>query len=140
MVVDEVYEAFDLSNEIAVYRDGNKQIFSDDSKEFKSILAAWNEMIEHSYQMPAFGVSLDGETRKAVLCGNWIEFGFREVFYCNEMPFEKLLVQVVDDFEGFNLIRYNSAYGYDGRCYYINLNHRNMRKFSQSLASICLFE
>ena len=33
-----------------------------------------------------------------------------------------VLINFQPDFYGFNIIRYNSNGGYDGRCYYLNLN------------------
>ena len=52
------------------------------------------------------------------------------------MPFEKLLVEVGKEFYGFNIIRYTSERGYDGRCFYIDLVNKNMSDFYNILMDI----
>ena len=86
--------------------------------------------------MPAYGVSLDKKTVKAMKNGLWVEFDFGKLTEYNGMPFEKLLVEVGKEFYGFNIIRYTSERGYDGRCFYIDLVNKNMSDFYNILMDI----
>ena len=52
------------------------------------------------------------------------------------MPFEKLLVQVGKEYYGFNLIRYTSERGYDGRCFYLDLVGKNMNDLYDLLTDL----
>ena len=129
VIMEEVYEVFDNTEEINVYNDGIKTTYANGEKQFKEILTSWNLLLNGSRQMPAFGVSLNRETTKAMKSGLWAEFVFNGTYECNGMPFEKLLVNVEKDNQGFNICRYNSNYGYDGRCFYIDLVNKNMADF-----------
>ena len=90
-------------------------------------------MLSGAHEMPAYGVSLDRETRKAVKSGVWAEFVFDKALSSNGMPFEKLLVNVQPEWSGFNIIRYTAAHGYDGRCFYYDLVNKDMRLFYDCL-------
>ena len=71
--------------------------------------------------------------------GLWVEFSFEKVLECNGMPFEKILVSVLKDSQGVNLIRYNTNCGYDGRCFYLDLIGKNMGNFYDLLLNLqCL--
>ena len=83
-------------------------------------------MLNGHYEMPAFGVSIDNETRKAMKTGVWLELIYNQSHEYNEMPFEKLLIEINPTFYGFNIIRFHDNM-YEGRCYYINLNNINMQ-------------
>lgn len=135
-MVMEIFEVFDEAEIINVYNDGIKTAYSSGEEEYKKILVSWNEMIDGAHDMPAYGVSLDNLTRKEMKSGLWVEFDFGKVLACNEMPFEKLLVKVEKDYYGFNLIRYNTNYGYDGRCFYLDLNGKNMGNFYDLLLNL----
>lgn len=114
---------------VNVYSDGRKTYYAADNKKFEEICVSWNNMLEGAHQMPAFGVSLNAETVKAIKSGVWVEFVFGKVYTSNEMPFEKLLVNAVPNHTGFNIIRYTSKSGYDGRCFYYDLVNKDMSGF-----------
>lgn len=114
---------------VNVYNDGQKTYYAADDKKFEEICVSWNGMICGAHQMPAFGVSLNAETVKAMKSGVWAEFIFGKVYTSNEMPFEKLLVNAVPNHTGFNIIRYTSNKGYDGRCFYYDLVGKDMSGF-----------
>lgn len=135
-MVMEIFEVFDEAEIINIYNDGIKTAYSAGEEEYKKILVSWNEMIDGAHDMPAYGVSLDNLTRKEMKSGLWVEFDFGKVSECNEMPFEKLLVKVEKDYYGFNLIRYNVDFGYDGRCFYLDLNGKNMGNFYDLLLNL----
>ena len=117
---DNIAQYFSLSVQIAVYENGEKVVYEKGSKEYFEILYAVNEMTTDAHELPAFGVSLDNETREAIEQGVWLEFVFAETQCHNEMPFDSLLFEVKSEDSGFNLIRqYNGKY--DGRCFYLNL-------------------
>lgn len=130
----DIFNVFDKSDSINVYTVGEVTSYKKGTKEYKGIIECWYEMIEDAYDMPAFGVSLHNETLEAMKNGRWIEFEFAEKLECNGLPFEKLLIQVENVYQGFNLIRYNPEKGYDGRCFYFNLVDKDMSKLSEYLA------
>ena len=136
MVVMELNEVFNEAESINVYNDGVKVSYASGGKEFEKVLKGWNTLIDGAHQMPAFGVSLNRETVKQIQSGLWAEFVFDGVKECDGMPFEKLLINVIKDFQGFNIIRYNSNYGYDGRCFYYDLVGRNMADFYDILVNL----
>ena len=126
VIMEEINEAFDYAEVINVYNNGTKTEYSSGGDEYSKILTCWNEMISGAHDMPAFGVSLDHYTKEEMKKGLWVEFEFGKVLECNGMPFEKLLIAVAKESQGFNLIRYNAESGYDGRCFYLDLFGKNM--------------
>lgn len=134
--MEEIHEVFDCADSINVYNGGAKTAYSSGGKEYSKILACWNDMINGAHDMPAFGVSLDRYTKEEMKKGLWVEFDFKKVLECNGMPFEKLLVSVEKGAQGFNLIRYNSDVGYDGRCFYLDLIGKNMGNFYDLLLNL----
>ncbi|MGN1103699.1 MAG: hypothetical protein ACI4QI_02370 [Candidatus Coproplasma sp.] len=106
---------------INVYDEGNCTAYSKGSDGFAKICAVWTGMMGFARQMPAFGVSLNAETKQAIKSNLWLEFTFPQEYCNNGMTFERLLVNVDKSFSGFNVIRFNSKYGYDGRCFYFDL-------------------
>ena len=136
MVVMELEEVFDKAESVIVYNDGEQTEYACGGDEFEKILKSWNEMLKDSHPMPAFGVSINNYTLKEMQRGLWAEFVFGKTYEYNGMPFEKLLVNVNGDFCGFNIIRYNTAHGYDGRCYYIDLVNKNMSSFYDLLLEL----
>lgn len=130
----DIFQVFDKAESINVYTFGEMNPYKNGTEEFNNIIACMNEMLEGAYDMPAFGVSLHNETVEAMKSGRWIEFEFGNKHEYNGMTFEKLLIQVESIFKGFNLIRYNSGKGYDGRCYFINLVDNDMSKLCEYLA------
>lgn len=125
----ELYEAFDYSDSIVVYEEGVQTSYEKDTVRYGEILTGFKELIKDAHEMPAYGVSLNRETLKELKNGLWAEFCFSETYECNGMPFEKLLVKVEKSFFGFNIIRYNSKNGYDGRCFYYDLVNKDMSDF-----------
>ena len=134
--MEEINETFDYAEIINVYNNGAKTSYFSGGKEYNEILACWNDMIDGAHDMPAFGVSLDNYTKEEMKKGLWVEFDFKKILECNGMPFEKLLVSVEKDSQGFNLIRYNSDYGYNGRCFYLDLVGKNMGNFYDLLLNL----
>ncbi|MGN0808104.1 MAG: hypothetical protein ACI4MN_06650 [Candidatus Coproplasma sp.] len=120
---------------INVYDEGNCIAYGKDSPKFKKICAVWTGMMEFARQMPAFGVSLNAETIQAVKRNLWLEFTFSQEFCNNGMTFERLLVNVAPDVSGFNVIRFNSKYGYDGRCFYFDLIGSDMSDLYNAIKS-----
>lgn len=121
---------------INIYNDGNMISYSNEEESFGVLVEGWKDLLNNSHEMPAFGVSLDRETTKALKDGIWIEFAFEKQNFYNEMPFEKLLVKVEKLWRGFNIVRYNSEGGYDGRCYYIDLAGKNMSDFYNIIVNL----
>lgn len=130
----EIFNVFEKADCIKVYTAGDIKSYKSGTEEYSGIISCWYEMIEHAYEMPAFGVSLNNETLEAMNSGRWIEFEFDKKQEYNGMPFEKLLIQVESVFKGFNLIRFNRENGYSGRCFYFNLVDRDMSNLSDYLA------
>lgn len=100
-----------------IYYNGEKQEIN-----ANHIFPELKKMCEKSYFSPAFGVSINQYTLNELKKGLWLEMEYSEPKEFAEMPYEKLLINFQPDFYGFNIIRYNSNGGYDGRCYYLNLN------------------
>lgn len=126
MVDMEIFEVFETAEKITVYNQGEITDYSAGSKPYGEIIRCWYSMTEGAHNMPAYGVSLDWETVEAMKSGLWVEFDFGKLHEINGLPFEKLLIEVEKDFYGFNLIRYTTERGYDGRCFYFDLNGKNM--------------
>lgn len=134
IVTVELFEAFAQADSINVYDEGSVASYGKNESEFCEILGGFEALIDGAHDMPAFGVSLNKETVKAMNKGLWVEFIYDGKYESNGMPFEKLLVNVEKDFYGFNIIRYNSGYGYDGRCFYLDLVNKNMSEFYEIVA------
>lgn len=124
---------FPQSQEVKVYRQGECKTYICSEQEYDEVVAQWNAMTASAHVMPAYGVSLDWHTVKALEGGVWVEFCYSSQNQFNGMPFERLLIEVKPQYCGFNVIRYNSEGGYSGRCYYIDLNGGNMSAFYNSL-------
>ena len=127
-----LYDFFTNSNRITLYKNGKNQTFEKDSLKYTKIIDAFLEMIRDANEMPAFGVSLHDLTIKSMEQGTWVKFEFPEQMEHSEMPFDALLVNVVADWQGFNIIRELNG-EYSGRCYYLDLNGGTM----QSLFKTC---
>ena len=123
----------EYAKSVNVIVDGVTTAYAVGGDKFNEICAVWNNMLSGAHEMPAYGVSLDRETRKAVKSGVWAEFVFDKALSSNGMPFEKLLVNVQPEWSGVNIIRYTAAHGYDGRCFYYDLVNKDMRLFYDCL-------
>ena len=131
----ELSEFFSKAEQIRVWEEGEAKEFSHGSELFQGILYKWNEMIKDSFQMPAFGVSIDKLTREEMKKGLWVEFLFNKDEECNGMPFSKLLIAIQPDYCGFNVVRYWED-GYNGRCFYLDLQGKNMTGFYEYLKQV----
>ncbi len=131
----ELQQVFSQAEEIAVYTDGEVSVYPADGDGFRQIIAEWSALLDGSVTMPAFGVSINDYTVSAIKSGKWVEFAYSSQQKSEGMEFEKLLVEVKPDYMGFNVNRYNSGYGYAGRCYYIDLRGKSMQSFYNFLCS-----
>ena len=122
MVIEQICEVFSEAQSITLHRDGKVERFVCGDATFEVILDGFEKTIEGARQMPAFGVSLDNDTREAMKMGLWVEFTFKNTLFCNEMPFERLLIEVRAESQGINIARYNATAGYHGRCFFLDLN------------------
>lgn len=105
---------------VVVYHHGETISSPKDDAVYNNLFETFKTMIKDSRSMPAFGVSLDHETRNAMKDGTWIEFVFDSTQSHNDMPFDALLINVVPDHTGFNIVRkYQNKY--DGRCFYLDI-------------------
>ena len=123
----------DYAKRVNVYTDGNVTAYPVGTTKFERICTEWNNMVFGAHEMPAFGVSLNDETVQALKSGVWAEFVFDKQYQSNGMPYEKLLVNVVPEWSGFNIIRYTEKHGYDGRCFYYDLVNKDMSLFYDCL-------
>lgn len=109
------------ANGVTVYCDGKSYEYLSESVPFNDICAVWEDTFKLSRQMPALGVSLQQETLCALKSGVWLEVSFPKMYCSWDLPFEKLLIKLVKDCSCFDIIRYTSGYGYEGRCLHFNL-------------------
>lgn len=130
-----IEEIFDEAEGVVVYNDGAAVRCLPGQPSYKLVISGFKNMLVGARKMPAFGVSLDNETREAMHKGVWVELEFGKIITYDDMSFEKLLLQVVAEHSGFNLIRYNSESGYSGRCYYFDING-NMSEFYNILQTV----
>ena len=112
---------FNQAVEINIYKDSQIYTFKTGEEIFGNILDKINYICEDSIEMPAYGVSLDSDTRNAMKKGLWIELDFKKTITHNDMPFERLLVEVNEEFTCINIIRRHDGL-YEGRCFYLNLS------------------
>ena len=116
ITMENINEILRASTEINSIIEGKTQ-----KQDIDKINIIISDMLEGSHEMPAFGVSLDNETRMAKQSGTWIELIYDKTYTHLDMPFDKLLIEVNPEFSGFNIIRHHNG-EYSGRCYYINLD------------------
>lgn len=135
-VATELNEIIESSESINVYNDGQVFVYTNKEAPYKQIVEGWLALTENSHEMPAFGVSLNNYTTEAIRVGLWVEFVFDRQYTHSDMPFEKLLVKVESQSQGFNIIRYSSQGGYDGRCYYFDLLGKDMSSFYDILVNL----
>lgn len=119
---------------ITIIENGTKTSYLKGDDKFEEILSSLSKITSGSHDMPAYGVSLDKDTKKATESGLWLELEFKTPETFNELPFESLLFEVSANYEGFNLIRKNNN-TYDGRCFYLNLKG-NMKHLFATLKNI----
>ena len=129
----ELEKMTDYAKSVSVYSDGETRVYKAGEDKFNLICTEWNSMIFGAHEMPAYGVSLNDETVKAMKSGVWAEFSFGKTLSSGGMPYEKLLVNVEPQWTGFNIIRYTAKHGYDGRCFYYDLVNKDMSSFYDCL-------
>jgi hypothetical protein len=112
---------------VNIYSNGNEFVYDDKSNEFENVLSNISNLFEGSREMPAFGVSLDKETKNAMKKGVWVEIIYKTKTKHREMDFDSLLFEVNGEYTGINVIRGNDSV-YEGRCFYFDLN-KNMTSF-----------
>ena len=125
---------FSKATAITVIHNGTKSSYLKGDDKFEEILSALNKITASSHDMPAYGVSLDKDTKKAIESGLWLELKFKKAETFNELPFESLLFEINESYQGFNLIRKNNN-TYDGRCFYLNLK-TNMKHLNTVILNI----
>lgn len=116
MFENELLEVMSQAESIDLIINGDRR-----SLQVKEAIKTVDEMMEGYHEMPAFGVSLDAETRHAMQDGAWMELKYRHKMTHNGMPFETLLIEVKPEYGGFNVIRQLDG-KYEGRCFYVSLN------------------
>lgn len=125
---------FSKASAITIIENGTKTSYLKGDDKFEEILTSLLKITSGAHDMPAYGVSLDKDTKKATESGLWLELEFKTPETFNELPFESLLFEVSANYEGFNLIRKNNN-TYDGRCFYLNLKG-NMKHLFATLKNI----
>lgn len=120
-LVGSIADMFQSASAVVVTIDGVDTQYDKSSKKFTDILSALMGICKGGYEMPAFGVSLHDDTVKERETGVWVELKFDDTLTHNEMPFSALLIKVVPDFQGFNIVRFNDG-KYAGRCFYMALD------------------
>ena len=123
-----IFSHISNTSQIVVYDDGFVSNFEKGDDKFELVLNAFLNTTTDAHEMPAFGVSLDEETRKALDDGLWVEFCFDTTLSHNDMPFDSLLIKVNADDSGINLVRKHNN-KYEGRCFYLNLK-TTLKNFS----------
>ena len=132
----ELNEIIATSESINIYNDGDVTVYQQKESPYNSIIEGWMKMCENAHEMPAFGVSLNNETVEVMNTGLWVEFVFDTVQSHNNRSFEQLLVKVEKEWQGFNIVRYSAHGGYSGRCYFYDLNGKNMAQFYDILSNL----
>lgn len=117
----QINDYFDKSTSIIAYVDGKKINYDNTSKEYTDILTILSNMCVGSRDLPALGVSLHEETIQAINENIWIELKYPKILYHNEMPFDSLLINVMPNYMGFDLIRGQEG-KYEGRCFHLSIN------------------
>ena len=105
---------------VVAYHNGETISALKNEDTYNTLFGVFNNMLKDARPMPAFGVSLDAETRDAMKNGTWIEFVFDSTQAHNDMPFDALLINVVPEHTGFNIVRKYQG-KYDGRCFYVDI-------------------
>ena len=125
---------FKNTSQIVVTIQNEEFVLLKGDDKFELVLDSFLKSIKNAHDMPAFGVSIDQETRTAKQNGTWIEFVFDTTQMHNDMPFDSLLIEVNSKSSGFNLIRKHNQ-KYDGRCFYFSLKS-DMSHLYETLKSL----
>ena len=128
-------EIYNNIEKIEVIIDSEVKVIDKDSKYLKDLVNICGDMLQNAHEMPAFSVSLDNETRVKKNNGTWVEIYFIKTLSHNELPFDRLLIEIEPEWTGFNIIRYYEN-KYEGRCFYIDLVDKDMSKLYKMLNNI----
>lgn len=105
---------------VELYKDGEEIVLDDENRD--KIIEIFFKSLEGSVQMPALAVSIHEETLKQMKKGFWLKFNFDNTMINSEMPFDCLLIQIVKDCCGIDVIRgLNNKF--EGRCFYIDMKN-----------------
>ena len=107
---------------IEIFKNGKTKKFQLKEQAFDSTLSAIISKFEGALIQPAFGVSLDNETREELKRGEWIKLNFNSTLTLNELPFEALLFRLENECYGLNLIREHQG-KLNGRCIYLSFDN-----------------
>ena len=135
-MIMELNEIISSSESINVYNDGVVTSYKQNETPYNKIVEGWKVLCENAHEMPAFGVSLNNETIEARKVGLWVEFVFNKQYSHSSMTFEKLLLKVEKQWQGFNICRFSAENGYSGRCYFLDLVGKNMSHFYDILVNL----
>lgn len=135
VIFENIQDAFPAADEIVVYRDGQAKSYTQGGEEYAKIMAVWQNTLDGSRQMPALGVSINDLTVKEMTKGVWLEFVYNQSCESWGMNFDRLTVNVIGSYMGFNVIRYTDGL-YQGRCYYLDLDGRNMSEIYDCLVKL----
>lgn len=126
---------FEIATTVTTYVDGKICEYEASTDEYTNILNMLRDICKGSREMPAYGVSLNQETKAEMQKGIWVELGFSKMHTHNEMPFDSLLIEVQPHFQGFNLIRGQNKI-YEGRCFHIYSPQTTMEKLYDFLQNL----
>lgn len=104
---------------VNIIKEGNVTALT--KQKYDEYVAIMKNILQGSHDMPAFGVSLDHNTKQALQKGVWLQLTYPTTQEVNGLPFDTLLIELHPNHSGFNIIRGNNG-TYDGRCFYIDLN------------------
>lgn len=116
---------FEIAHSITVYTNGKTTDLKPGENTYNDIVEILNNICDGSREMPAYGVSLDNETKNEIRNGYWLEFRYNNTQTHNEMPFDTLLINVKKDYQGFDIIRGQKGI-YEGRCFHIYCPQKTM--------------
>ena len=105
---------------VNIYQNGKIKRLNFNDESFCGVISQFKKFFDNTREMPAFGVALHDETINNIQSGVWVELEFDGIYKHNEMAFEKLLIQVQNDYSGFNIIRFYNG-KYEGRCFYFDI-------------------
>ena len=135
VVDNQLKDIISQTSKINIYIDGEMNSYDNSNNVYYDIIKEYTDMSSLGREMPALGVAIHSETINAIGSGVWLEFIFDCEMIYNEMPFDRLLIEVNRDYKGYNIIRhYNGEYS--GRCFYVDLLDEDMSKLYEYLIAI----
>ncbi len=132
---DSIEKYFSLATAVVIHADGKTTKYTKEFNEYGQILSSLNNICHDCREMPAYGVSLDRETKAEIKVGLWLELAYDKTLEHNDMPFDTLLIKVEKDYQGFGIIRGNGGV-YEGRCFHIYCPKNTMENLYDLLRKI----